>query len=170
LSIADAGLNANGEPNAGGDLMLEAGPGGNEVVLKSSDASAGVAETSELGRHEERYPVAGEAEVIVNGGASLFRGRILNISNSGCYVQTLAQRRLPRGTSVELILAFKRRVIQVSAEARFSKPGVGIGFLFVNVTDDTQDLLHDQIEAMQTGIEEKAVVSTRTAWKDSIKR
>lgn len=147
--------------------MLQAGPDGNDVVLKASNASAGEAEEAAPGRYEERYPADGEAEVTVTGAASLFRGRILNISKSGCYVQTLAQRRLPRGTSVELVLAFKRRVIQVSAEARFSKPGVGIGFRFLNVNEETKELLHDQIEAMKTGVEEKAEVSKRTAWHDA---
>src|ERR1700722_3411294 len=58
-------------------------------------------------RRDERYAVHGDAEIVVTGGMSMFRGRIVNISTSGCYVQTVAWIRLPAGTSVELVFVVK---------------------------------------------------------------
>jgi hypothetical protein len=52
-------------------------------------------------RRGVRYAVHGDAEVFVTGGMSMFRGRILNISPSGCYVQTVAWVRLAPGALVE---------------------------------------------------------------------
>src|ERR1700734_1498629 len=58
-------------------------------------------------RQDERYVVHGDAEIFVTGGTSMFRGRILNISVSGCYVQTVAWARPAPGTLVELLFVVK---------------------------------------------------------------
>jgi hypothetical protein len=136
-------------------------------VQKSAGEFAGAAMQSDLGRHEVRYSITGEADVLVNGGMSLFRGRILNISNSGCYVQTMSQTRLPQGTPVELVLRVKQKVLNISAEARFSKSKVGMGFLFVKMPDNIHGMLCELIEAMQADDKEEEA-APRTVWQDAV--
>jgi hypothetical protein len=73
--------------------------------------------------------------------SSLFRGRILNISESGCYIQTLAYVKLPMSTQVDILFVVSGKIVSVSAEARTSTPKVGIGFQFMAMDRDTRALL-----------------------------
>ena len=52
-------------------------------------------------REHPRYGCEGYAEVFLPQGGLLFRGRILNLSLTGCYVET-ALLNLERGTQVEV--------------------------------------------------------------------
>ena len=89
-------------------------------------------------RTEERYPVSGNAEVILNRGASMYRGRIVNLSLNGCYVQYAAPMSLRPGTPVEVVASVRGTSIRVVAESRYSTPRVGMGFRFLAMTDETR--------------------------------
>ncbi len=48
-------------------------------------------------RKHPRYAVDAWAEVMVQDGRMLFRGRVLDISAGGCYIETEARLQLARG-------------------------------------------------------------------------
>jgi PilZ domain len=81
-------------------------------------------------RQHPRYAVDAWAEVMVKDGTLLFRGRVLDISLGGCYVETEARLRLAPGTPVEMIFRVEGLVFRPEAMARMVRPGQGAGFLF----------------------------------------
>jgi hypothetical protein len=99
----------------------------------------------EIGEHEERRRAAQEgvverrqharysmdawAEVMVKDGTMLFRGRVLDISQGGCYIETEARLRLAPGTPVEIVFRMHDRVFQCEGTSRMVRTR-GAGFLF----------------------------------------
>jgi hypothetical protein len=67
--------------------------------------------------------------VMVQDGSMLFRGRVLDVSVGGCYVETEARLRLAPGTRVEMIFRVGERVFRCEAIIRMLRPR-GAGFLF----------------------------------------
>lgn len=80
-------------------------------------------------RQHTRYAVDAWAEVLVKDGTMLFRGRVLDVSASGCYVETEARLRLAPGTPVEMVFRVNDRVFQCDATIRTMRTK-GAGFLF----------------------------------------
>jgi PilZ domain len=115
-----------------------------------AEAEAGIKPASgREHRRDERYPVEGHAEVIVVGeprGTSLLRGRILDISVSGCFIQTIARLRLRPETKVEIFFSVKGKVIRAIGASRFSKSKVGIGFRFLAMSEEMQEKLDELID------------------------
>lgn len=89
-------------------------------------------------RRHNRYAVEGEAEVIVADGSRLFRGRILDISLSGCFIETSARLRLAVGTRVAMVFRANGALLRTTAAFRALRPGKGAGFLFVDLNDRTK--------------------------------
>jgi hypothetical protein len=90
----------------------------------------------EQGREQRRHPryqCEGLAEVFLPHGGLLVRGRILNLSISGCYIET-EQLNLERGTQVEVYFATNQLQFRVQGNvaALRRKRGVGIAFLHVS--------------------------------------
>ncbi|HSY70214.1 MAG TPA: PilZ domain-containing protein [Edaphobacter sp.] len=83
-------------------------------------------------RKDTRYAVDAWAEVIVKDGTMLFRGRVLDVSAGGCYVETEARLRLAPGTPVEMVFRVDDRVFQCDATIRMMRTK-GAGFLFSNL-------------------------------------
>jgi hypothetical protein len=83
-------------------------------------------------RKHTRYAVDAWAEVIVKDGTMLFRGRVLDVSTGGCYVETEARLRLAPGTPVEMVFRVSDRVFQCDATIRMMRTK-GAGFLFSNL-------------------------------------
>jgi PilZ domain len=83
-------------------------------------------------RRHTRYAVDAWAEVLVKDGTMLFRGRVLDVSVGGCYVETEARLRLAPGTPVEMVLRVNDRVFQCDATIRMMRTK-GAGFLFSNL-------------------------------------
>ncbi len=81
-------------------------------------------------RKHTRYAIDAWAEVMVKDGTLLFRGRVLDISLGGCYVETEARLRLAPGTPVEMIFRMDGMVFRPEAMTRMVRPGQGAGFLF----------------------------------------
>ena len=82
-------------------------------------------------RHAQRYGCAGDAEIVVPGNGLRFAGRVVNLSASGCFVETDC--RLERGTSVEVWMNAEGLPLRVSANLIVRRPG-GVGLRFHNVS------------------------------------
>ena len=82
-------------------------------------------------REHTRYAVDAWAEVLVKDGTMLFRGRVLDVSVGGCYIETEAKLKLAPGTPVEMVFRVKDDVFRCEAMSRMVRTR-GAGFLFVN--------------------------------------
>jgi PilZ domain len=89
-------------------------------------------------RQHPRFAVNGWAEVVVADGSLLFRGRILDVSVAGCYIETEARLRLAPGTLVEMVFRVNETVFRPLATSRVVRPGEGAGFLFLNLNAKMQ--------------------------------
>jgi len=80
-------------------------------------------------RRHPRYPCEGHAEVFVPHGALLFTGRILDLSLSGCFIETPAFN-LERGTHVEVYFVTRQMQFRVAGHIAVlhRKRGAGIAF------------------------------------------
>jgi len=110
-------------------------------VLMLTDGSGAGGGAALERREDERYPVDGDAEVTVlsgGSGAVLLRGRIKNVSQSGCYVETSALRRLAPGTPVDLLFVVRGWLVSAKADSRFSRSKIGMGFRFVTMDQDNR--------------------------------
>jgi hypothetical protein len=81
-------------------------------------------------RQHKRYAMDAMTEVVVEDGAMLFRGRVLDISVAGCYVETQARLRLKTGTKVEMVFHVNGVTFRPAATARMIRPGSGRDFDF----------------------------------------
>src|SRR5467141_1657943 len=82
-------------------------------------------------REHTRYAVDAWAEVMVKDGTMLFRGRVLDVSVGGCYIETEAKLKLAPGTPVEMVFRVNDRVFRCDATSRMIRTR-GAGFLFSN--------------------------------------
>lgn len=80
-------------------------------------------------RQHTRYSMDAWAEVMVKDGTMLFRGRVLDVSEGGCYIETEARLRLAPGTPVEILFRANDRAFQCEATSRMVRSR-GAGFLF----------------------------------------
>jgi hypothetical protein len=83
-------------------------------------------------REHTRYAVDAWAEVMVKDGTMLFRGRVLDVSVGGCYIETEAKLKLAPGTPVEMVFRVNDRVFRCDAGSRMIRTK-GAGFLFSNL-------------------------------------
>jgi len=101
-------------------------------------------------RQHPRYAVDAVAEVLVLDGSVLFRGRVLDISAAGCYIETQARLRMRQRTPVEMVFRVKDRVFRVQATSRMVRSGMGAGFQFAAMNERMRtelDLLIDDLSA-----------------------
>jgi c-di-GMP-binding flagellar brake protein YcgR len=80
-------------------------------------------------RQHTRYAVDAWAEVMVKDGTMLFRGRVLDVSVGGCYIETEAKLKLAPGTPVEMVFRLNEDVFRCEATTRTVRIR-GAGFLF----------------------------------------
>ena len=80
-------------------------------------------------RQHTRYAVDAWAEVMVKDGTMLFRGRVLDVSVGGCYIETEAKLKLAPGTPVEMVFRLNEDVFRCEATTRTVRTR-GAGFLF----------------------------------------
>jgi hypothetical protein len=85
-------------------------------------------------RRHPRFAVDGEAEVMVSGGM-LFRGRIADVSSSGCFIATELYLHMKPGTPVELAFRAGRVTLRMGAMARSVRSGSGAAFAFGAMSD-----------------------------------
>src|SRR6201999_2239524 len=96
-----------------------------EYQEKRMAAQEGVIER----RQHTRYAVDAWAEVMVKDGTILFRGRVLDVSVGGCYIETEAKLKLAPGTPVEMIFRLNDEVFRCDATTRMIRSR-GAGVLF----------------------------------------
>jgi len=84
-------------------------------------------------RRHTRYPCEGYAEVFLPHGGLLFRGRILDLSMSGCYIET-ALLNLERGTQVEVYFVTNQLQFRVLGNVAVLRRKRGAGIAFLNVS------------------------------------
>lgn len=101
-------------------------------------------------RKHTRYPVDAWAEVMVADGRMLFRGRVLDVSIGGCYIETEARLRLAPGTPVEVIFRLNDDVFRCDATTRMIRTK-GAGFLFSNLDAKRQMELERLIGELSEG-------------------
>jgi len=101
-------------------------------------------------RKHTRYAVDAWAEVMVKDGRMLFRGRVLDVSVGGCYIETEARLRLPPGTPVEVIFRLNDEVFRCDGTTRTIRTK-GAGFLFSNLNAKMQMELERLIRELSEG-------------------
>ena len=98
-------------------------------------------------RKHTRYAVDAWAEVMVADGRMLFRGRVLDVSAGGCFVETEARLRLAPGTAVEIVFRVDDAVFRCEATSRMVRTK-GAGFLFSNMDAKSQMDLEGLIQRL----------------------
>lgn len=101
-------------------------------------------------RAHRRYAVDAWAEVMVQDGSMLFRGRVLDVSVGGCYVETEARLRLAPGTRVEMVFRLGERVFRCDAISRMLRQR-GAGFLFEGMNAAMRAELKALIDELEHG-------------------
>lgn len=99
-------------------------------------------------RTHTRYEVDAWAEVMVQNGSMLFRGRVLDLSLGGCYVETEARLRLAPGTRVDIVFRLGERAFRCEATSRMLRSR-GAGFLFEGMNAGTCAGLKTLIEELR---------------------
>jgi PilZ domain len=89
-------------------------------------------------REEERYAVSWDAEIYIPERTTMFRGRMVNISPSGCYIQTVAWVQVPPTTVVEVVFKLEGRLNRVQAEARYAQSRTGVGLRFLPLEEEVR--------------------------------
>ena len=100
--------------------------------LPSADLTAASEQGADKRRHP-RYSCDGYAEVFLPHGGLLFRGRISNLSVSGCFVET-TMANLERGTLVEVYFVANQLQFRVQGNIAEVRQKRGAGIAFVNVS------------------------------------
>jgi c-di-GMP-binding flagellar brake protein YcgR len=108
----------------------------------------GVAPVAEIERRKHtRYAVDAWAEVMVKDGTMLFRGRVLDVSVGGCYIETEAKLKLVPGTAVEMVFRVKDGVFRCDATSRMVRTR-GAGFLFADMSARMQRELEGLLQEL----------------------
>ena len=97
----------------------------------SSEASTGAAQAAER-RKAPRFGCAGAAEIVVPGRGLRYRGRVVDLSAGGCFIE--AECRLERGTAVELWMEPEGEPLRILAHLVVRRPN-GIGCSFHGLTE-----------------------------------
>jgi PilZ domain len=106
----------------------------NNLTKKPGASASAIAERRpEEKRVHPRYGCEGHAEVFLPHAGLLFRGRILNLSMSGCYIET-ALLNLERGTQVEVYFVTNQLQFRVMGTIMALRRKRGAGIAFLNVT------------------------------------
>ncbi len=102
-------------------------------------------------RHQKRLRVEGTATVKMADGNPHIFAPLLDMSTSGCYIETLFP--LPVGTQLQLAIALKELdvTVQVTAVVRTSDQGVGMGVQFGNEHGPRLRALLDELEKKVSG-------------------
>lgn len=116
---------------------------GGERIVTATQSSCEGAER----REEERYAVSWDAEIFIPEQTTMFRGLMVNISQSGCYVQTVAWVRVLPTTVVEVVFKLEGRLVRVKAEARYAQSRTGVGLL-LRLEEETRRRLDSALADM----------------------
>ncbi|MBT9331312.1 PilZ domain-containing protein [Paracidobacterium acidisoli] len=106
-------------------------------------------------RQASRYDCEGYAEVFLPLGGLRFRGRILNLSLTGCFIE--ANFNLERGTRVEIYFEARHLRFRVAGAVAALRNRRGVGVSFVDLTPrraaQIEDLVQELKEELEEGLE-----------------
>ena len=111
-------------------------------------ADQGSGAGSERRRHK-RFPCEGFAEVVAFRAKGLFRGRLKDISESGCFIETSARLNLPRLAEVEIRFTAPGIKLSVLGRVMDVQPGKGAGFEFLPGDPRLDHSFHNMIDRLQ---------------------
>jgi hypothetical protein len=97
-------------------------------------------------RQHPRYSCDGTAEVFVIGKGLRFKGRIADLSEAGCYIETPHQ--LERGTHLELTFEVNGMRFRLTGGIRVVHMHAGIGIAFDNMNERRRLFVQDLIEEL----------------------
>jgi len=119
-----------------------------ELIAQDAADSVAGRRTPER-RAAARFVVDAPANVQVGYAGPMFRGRIVNLSLTGCYIQTIAGTKIPVDTGVEIEFLLMGVSIQLSALFKWSKPRAGMGFRFIAMEKDARMSLEEMLKDLQ---------------------
>jgi PilZ domain len=100
-------------------------------------------------RKAPRYGCTGEAEIYVEGTQFAYRGRLTDISRTGCFLELLSS--LPFDTHVTLVLRVWQRQIRIKGVVRSMLPNFGLGIQFLHLDPLDQHQLDEVLAALAAG-------------------
>jgi hypothetical protein len=98
-------------------------------------------ETTMIERREsERVPLTLAAELIELRNGSRITGRLSDSSRTGCYVDSLNC--YPAHTPLRIRLIKGAEIFEADGKVVYSRPGLGMGILFTDISTEQQERLH----------------------------
>jgi hypothetical protein len=116
--------------------------------LEPMENQAAPAQQAQNRRRHRRYACEGQAEVFLPHGGFLLRGRILDLSLSGCFIETRAIS-LERGTHVEVYFVAHRMQFRVGGNIAVLHPKRGAGIAFQNLSLRSARQISDLIQELK---------------------
>jgi hypothetical protein len=90
-------------------------------------------------RHFQRFPFNADAEVVELASGTKIKGRVTDLSLSGCYVDTLSP--LLASTAVHIKIVREAQVFEAQAKVTYCKLGRGMGVAFVSAQPEHKKLI-----------------------------
>ena len=130
-----------------------------ENQLTSAAQALAAAPTANRRRHV-RYACEGRAEVFLPHGGLLLRGKILDLSLSGCFIETPALT-LERGTRVEVFFVARRMQFRVSGHIAAVSRKRGAGVAFQNLSPRLARQVADLVRELKEISESKEIMQPK---------
>jgi hypothetical protein len=111
-------------------------------------------------RKVPRYPVNSDSEVEEPRVHAKIKGRMTDLGLGGCYVDAIVT--FPIGTEVHIRMAREDLDFEADATVVFSKPGLGMGLEFTNLTGADRRYLSKWVDEL-SGVERGPEIPSRTA-------
>jgi hypothetical protein len=101
-------------------------------------------------RRHQRFPCEGFAEVVAFRANVMFRGKLRDISQTGCFIESRAHLNLPRFAEVEIRFTVSGLKQSVLAWVMDVRPGKGAGFEFLSADPRLDQGFRNMLERLQT--------------------
>lgn len=112
-------------------------------------------------RKYRRYACLGEVDLYVRGLDTPYRGRMTDLSLSGCFVEMLAP--LATGTKLGIVVRVGQRRIHGEGVVTASMPNFGLGMRFVHFKPEHLQQLEELVTTLERGEPISTVVPAATA-------
>lgn len=99
-------------------------------------------------RAAPRFRFTARAEVTDHSSDTVLAGRIVKISQNGCYVNTLSAP--PPGTRIRLRITHGLDTFKSAGEVKHVESGAGMGVQFIDTPEDQQRILDGWLAQMST--------------------
>jgi hypothetical protein len=119
--------------------------------MDASGSQAATPKEAERRRHR-RFPCEGHAEVVCCDPTVLFRGRIRDISLTGCFIETAVRLHLQRHTQVDVRFTIMGRHFKTIARVMEIRRGKGAGFEFLPRERSMQESFLKLLESLNEAV------------------